>query len=74
MIYSYTAKPGYRQNHVNYILAINASLFLSEEPSAATTIFDKNFISINLRPHYFYNFMLLLPYAFWNVQHLLLKN
>ena len=40
VIKSCTAEPGYWQNHVNYILVINASFFLCEGPSRATLIFE----------------------------------
>ena len=39
MIKSCTAERGYWQNHVNYILAINVSLHICKEPSAATIVF-----------------------------------
>ena len=35
-----TAEPGYRQNHVNFILALNASLLLCVEPCSVTIVFD----------------------------------
>ena len=40
MVDSCTAKPGYWQNHVKYILVINASSVLGERPSAATIEFN----------------------------------
>ena len=35
-----STEPGYWQNHVDFILALNASLLLCEKPSTATKLFD----------------------------------
>ena len=55
-----TAEPGNLQNHANYMLAINASLLLCEEPSKDTIVVC--YISFKLQPHSLDSFMLILLY------------
>ena len=41
---SCTAQPGYWQNHVSYILSINAPLLLCDDSSVATIVLDAKYV------------------------------
>ena len=76
-ISSCVAESGSWQNHLNYILAINASLLLCEKPFEATIVFDVkcNTSLLNyIQPGSFDNVMFILLYTLWNGQHLLSTN
>ena len=72
MIKHWNAKSRYWQNHVDYILAINASLILCEEPSTATIVSHVKFSrpplkSRNVLPIFYVDFTYCAHFEMWNI-------